>query len=80
MNKSAMQELKNIIENHDSDNIPKQGLLNIINLMSLEKEKQQIIDASVQANLRYDSSANEPVTLRYINDAEEYYSSTFKQD
>ena len=43
----------------------------------LELEKQQIIDASVQANLRYDSGANEPVVLRYCNDAEQYYKRTF---
>lgn len=67
MNKSAMQELKDIIENHDSDNIPKQGLLNIINLMSLEKEKQQIIDANIAG---VDGSVS----------SIEYYNSTFKQD
>ena len=43
----------------------------------LELEKQQIIDASVQANLRYDTGANEPVVLRYCNDAEQYYNRTF---
>lgn len=46
----------------------------------LELEKQQIIDASVQANLRYDSGANEPVVLRYCNDAEQYYQNTFKSE
>lgn len=46
----------------------------------LEAEKQQIIDASVQANLRYDSGANEPVVLRYCNDAEQYYQQTYKSD
>ena len=46
----------------------------------LEAEKEQIIDASVQANLRYDTGANEPVLLRYCNDAEQYYQITFKSD
>ena len=46
----------------------------------LEAEKEQIIDASVQANLRYDTGANEPVLLRYCNDAEQYYQQTFKSD
>ena len=46
----------------------------------LEAEKEQIIDASVQANLRYDTGANEPVVLRYCNDAEQYYQITFKSD
>ena len=44
----------------------------------LEAEKQQIIDASVQANLRYDSGANEAVVLRYCNDAEQYYNQKYK--
>ena len=47
---------------------------------SIESEKQQIIDASVQANLRYDTGADEPVLLRYCNDAEQYYQITFKSD
>lgn len=46
----------------------------------LEAEKKQIIDASVQANLRYDTGANEPVVLRYCNDAEKYYQQTYKSD
>ena len=46
----------------------------------LEAEKEQIIDASVQANLRYDTGADEPVLLRYCNDAEQYYQITFKSD
>ena len=46
----------------------------------LKSEKEQIIDASVQANLRYDTGANEPVLLRYCNDAEQYYQQTFKSD
>ena len=47
---------------------------------SIESEKQQIIDASVQANLRYDSCANEPVILRYCHDAEQYYNRTYLSD
>lgn len=43
----------------------------------LEKEKQQIVDASVQANIRKNFSANEPIILGYIKDAEQYYSETF---
>ena len=51
---------------------------NEIEYKYLEAEKEQIIDASVQANLRYDTGANEPVLLRYCNDAEQYYQITFK--
>lgn len=70
--KSAMQELKDIIENHGSDNIPKDNLLNVINLMSLEKEKQQIIDAY---NVEIYDGINDD-----DQDAEQYYTNTFKQD
>lgn len=53
------------------------GLHQALSLIDLEAEKEQIIDASVQANLRYDSGANEPVVLRYCNDAEQYYNQLY---
>ena len=74
--------LERIFEKHDKE-FDKMNFLRWLsdNRKSLlEAEKEQIIDASVQANLRYDTGANEPVVLRYCNDAEQYYQITFKSD
>lgn len=88
--KTAMQQLLDRIEatiNNDPANDIGIGQAIGLKLVKasienewLEAEKEQIIDASVQANLRYDTGANEPVLLRYCNDAEQYYQQTYKSD
>ena len=91
--KTAMQnhiaDMKKIQEMVKSKNLDKDLEVTILESIEgcienaesfLETEKEQIIDASVQANLRYDTRANEPVLLRYCNDAEQYYQITFKSD